>query len=370
MHLKHSLHRTHAIALAIAILIGLALLFSFERKAHSTIAITDTHEHIQSLARAEDLLKAMDTLGIERTVLIPSPIETLTLKGNGLFTDYRSNVDEILRIAVAHPGRFVPFCTLSPKDADALDYLKDCVKRGGKGLKLYNGHSLFYEDFGMPLDAPAMQPIYAYAEEIRLPILYHVNLDTYGSELNRVLEKHPNLALSVPHFMVSGHKLNRVEEWMKRFPNLYTDVSFGFEPFMAAGFQNIENDLKGFRKFILAHPDRVLFGADMVLTDTEHKDSTYMETMLGCYKNMLETKTFRCDAITQLLTTQAEQREAQAKACKPQSGKFCASRWKTAKESRQKAKDSEKMKGLNLPAETLELIYSKNAERFLNSDKR
>ncbi|MBI5421975.1 amidohydrolase family protein [Candidatus Peregrinibacteria bacterium] len=369
MHLKHHLHRTRVLALAIAILIGLALLFSFTRKAHSTIGVTDTHEHIQSLARAEDLLKAMDALGIERTVLIPSPIETLTMKGDGQFSNYRSNVDEILKIAATHPGRFVPFCTLSPKDSDALDYLRDCVKRGGKGLKLYNGHSLFYDGFGMPLDAPAMEPIYAYAEETRLPVLYHVNLDQYGVELEAVLRAHPHLIVSIPHFMVTG-SLGRAGRLLELYPNLYTDISFGFEPFMAAGFEKIGKDLAAFKRFILAHQDRILFGADMVLTDLERKDTPYMKTMLGCYKNLLEKGSFRCDAITQLLTTQYEKLHTQAEACKPQSGKFCAARLKTANEARKKAKDSEKLKGLNLPTETLELIYAKNAERFLASDKR
>ena len=366
MILKPRLHRTHFIALAVALLIGLALLFSFARKAHSTLSIIDTHEHIESLARAEDLLMAMDTVGIERTVLIPSPIETLKMIGNGEFTHYRPNVDEILAITTKHSGRFVPFCTLSPTDADALDYLKDCVKRGGQGLKLYNGHSLFYKGFGMALDAPAMEPIYAYAEKARLPLLYHANLDGYGEELKRILTRHPDLVVSVPHFMVSSNKLSRVSDWMDQFPNLYTDISFGFEPYMATGFRNIGKNTKGFRDFILAHQDRILFGADMVLTDIERKDTPYMEAMLGCYKALLEERSFHCEPITSTLTKSAETIEKQAGRCKPQSGKYCQSKAKQAAEARQRAKDSKKLKGLNLPAETLELIYSKNAEQFLN----
>ncbi len=366
MNPKFRLHPHHWLALVLVLIVGILLFFARAPKAHSTIAITDTHEHIQSLARAEDLLKAMDDLGIAKTVLVPSPIETLEMIGGGTFTDYRPNVDEILKIAAAHPGRFVPFCAISPKDADALDYLKDCVDRGGKGLKLYNGHSLFYDGFGMPLDAPAMEPIYAYAEEAHLPILYHVNLDEYGSELMRVLVKHPNLIVSVPHFMVSGHKLNRVSDWMDKFPNLYTDISFGFEPFMAKGFENIEGNLKEFRDFILAHQDRILFGADMVMTDIERKDTPYMEAMLGCYKALLEQSSFHCEPITETLSKSAETLEGQATRCKPQAGKYCQKKDDEAAEARQRAKNSGKLKGLHLPAGTLELIYSKNAERFLN----
>jgi predicted TIM-barrel fold metal-dependent hydrolase len=358
-------HHAHWLALAALASAGILLFLAHAPKAHSTVAITDTHEHIQSVARSEDLLKVMDTLGIEKTALIPSPIETLKLTGAGTFTGYRQNVDEILKIAKNHPSRFIPFCTISPKDKDALDYLKDCVKRGGKGLKLYNGHSLYYEGFGMPLDAPSMDPIYAYAEETRLPVLYHVNLDEYGAELERVLKKHPHLIASIPHFMVTNN-LDHAAKLLDQYPNLYTDISFGFEPYMAAGFKNINENIQEFQNFILAHQDRILFGADMVLTDTERKDAPYMEAMLGCYKALLEKDTFHCDPITNLLSKSAEKLETIAQRCKPQSGKYCKSRIQEAMEARQNAKDSEKLKGFHLPVETLDLIYSKNAERFLN----
>jgi hypothetical protein len=54
------LHRYHWISLALLALAGLAMLFAYAPKAHSTVAILDTHEHIQSLAKAEELLKAME----------------------------------------------------------------------------------------------------------------------------------------------------------------------------------------------------------------------------------------------------------------------------------------------------------------------
>lgn len=368
MILKLRFQPHHWLALVFATIAGILFFIAFSPQAHSTVAILDTHEHIQSLARAEDLLLAMDDLEVEKTVLVPSPIETLTGGDKGTFTHYRENVDEILKIAEKHPSRFVPFCTLSPKDKDALEYLKDCVKRGGKGLKLYNGHPSYYKGFGMTLDDPAMEPIYAYANETRLPILYHVNLDDYGTEFEAVLKRHPNLIVSVPHFMATG-SLGRAGRLLDQYPNLYTDISFGFEPFMAIGFDKIGNNLAEFRDFILVHRDRILFGADMVLTDTEGKDTPYMESMLGCYKALLEKGSFQCDIITGLKSDEAQKLEAQATACKPQSGKFCQTKILKAETARANAKDSEKLKGLNLPTEVLDLVYSKNAERFLKGGK-
>ena len=61
--------------------------------------IIDIHEHIESLAKAEEFLRAMDAEGIARAVLLPSPIETITLNGNKSFTGQKRNMEEILRIA-------------------------------------------------------------------------------------------------------------------------------------------------------------------------------------------------------------------------------------------------------------------------------
>ena len=198
--------------------VGIALFLAFVLGMISKRSLTDIidiHEHIESLAKAEEFLRAMDAEGIARAVLLPSPIETITLNGNKSFTGHEENMEEIFRIAKKYPNRFIPFCTISPLDADPLAILKSCVEKGGKGLKLYNGHSYYYDVFGAPLDTPSMMPVYAYAQQEGIPVIYHVNINRYGEELERVLSAYPDLRVLVPHFMISSVDITRVEYFFR-----------------------------------------------------------------------------------------------------------------------------------------------------------
>lgn len=365
-HLR--LRTLHWAAILIAILLAGLCFFGFAKRAHSRIGIIDTHEHIGGVAQAEALVEAMDELGIEKTIIVPSPEETLFRLGAD-FTAIHDSERDILNIAKAFPERFIPFCSLDPRESDALVRLKDCVARGGRGLKLYNGHPLFYPIFGMSLDDKAMEPIFDYAEETRLPILFHVNLADYGTELERVLKAHPGLTVSVPHFMASTNNLKRVAALFDQYPNLYTDISFGFEPYMAEGLRVISRKNEGYRDLIARYPDRILFGGDLVLTSAAGRNQTYIEQMLGCYLDLLEKNTYACGPATSIFHQETLKKEASYKQCKPQSGKYCQKKLNEAELARQREKESKALKGLWLDPITLEKIYKENAERFLGSNQ-
>ena len=350
------------------ILLPIAVIFvffpSFKGDAFNDDVI-DTHEHIQSIEQAEILLEANADKGISKTVLLPSPIETLTLNGHESFTGYRQNVDEILKIAETYPDDFIPLCTVSPLDTDALEYVKSCIERGGKGIKLYNGHSYYYDIFGLPLDSPRMMPIYAYAERNHVPLLYHINIQKYRAELENILKKYPDLVLSVPHFMVASTRLEQVEELMDEYPNLYTDVSFGSPEYMAAGLRRIGSIPEKFRAFIEKYPDRILFGTDMVLTKTAYKDKDFVEEVLQCYRDMLEQKIYTCNAVKDYYKKEFDTYAKAYEVCRPKEGKYCISK-KAKMDARKKwYEGTKKINGLDLDAETLEKIYQTNPKRFL-----
>jgi len=353
---------------SVVILLVLLLVFFFVNHAHSDLQLIDTHEHIESMKKAQELLPAMDARGISQTILIPSPIETITLNGNQTFTRYWTNVEAILAIAKAYPNRFIPFCTVDPTDEKAVRLLEKCHKMGGRGLKLYNGHSFYYDTFGIKLDGPELEPIYKYAEKNHLPVLYHVNINNYGEELKRALDKHPDLTVSIPHFMVSSLDLDRVKEILDHYPNTYIDVSFGHEPYMAAGFRRISNDIPKYRAFFEDYADRILFGADMVLTEIERKDQAYMEASLQCYRDILERKRFRCAPVNGYYKQEADKNAEAAKNCRPADGKYCKSRQEKKASFTRWYEDTRILNGLNLKVEILKKIYIDNPTRFLNGN--
>ncbi len=365
---RHHRYFPHFFWLAVIILVIL-LFFLFSEKAHSGIKIIDTHEHIQSLEKAHELKLAMADLGIEKTVLLPSPIETITLNGSKSFTRYQENIDEILKIAETYPESFIPFCTVSPVDSNALEIFKDCHERGGRGLKLYNGHSYYYEIFSTTLDSQLMKPIYAYAERNNLPVLYHVNITKYEKELENILEAFPNLTVSIPHFMVSSINLDKVKNLLDKYPNLYTDISFGNDPFFAAGFRRISKNPQKYIDFMTEYSDRILFGADMVITDIKRKDQEYMETTLKCYSNILEKKKFSCKPVNDFYKKEAEIKREMYEECEPKGGDSCNTKEQKMNSYTRWYKETKILNGLNLSPDILKKIYKENPERWLGANQ-
>jgi predicted TIM-barrel fold metal-dependent hydrolase len=321
------------------------------------------------MTKARVLEQVNRELNIEQTALLVSPIETITLNGNESFTHYRENADEILKIAEEFPGEFLPFCTVSPLDSDALEYIKSCIERGGKGIKLYNGHSYYYGVFGVPLDSPRMAPIYAYAERNKIPVLYHINIVQYGEELENILLEYPGLVIDIPHFMVSSMNLEKVERLFDKYPNLYTDISFGSPEYLAAGFRRISNYTQKYTDFINKYPDRILFGTDMVITETEYKDYDYIKSIIQCYKDVLEKKNFTCGQVSDYYGGESEKLAESYNNCKPNEGRYCLSIKEKLESHTRWHNETKTLNGLKLDDGILQKIYWENPLQFLSANQ-
>lgn len=345
----------------------MAALAIFVRLTSPQILI-DAHEHIQDFSRAELLMAANESAGVKKTILVASPMETLTLNGSKSFTGYRENMDEIFQIAETYPKRFIPFCTISPMDPDAMEYLQECYDRGGKGIKLYNGHSYYHDIFGMPLDSPRMMPVYAFAERNHLPVLFHVNIVKYGDELRRVLDAHPEMVVSIPHYMVSSIDLTKVTSILDQYPNVYTDISFGSTEFLAAGFRRISKDPGKFADFINKYQDRVMFGADMVMTDDPKKDELFMQQRLQCYQDQMQKRRFTCDPVKSYYEDLLSSFQESYDNCEPKEGAYCKSLKTKVDVYQSRLDEVVKLNGLGLSNAVLKKVFAENAQRYLKGD--
>lgn len=251
--------------------------------------IYDIHEHLGE-GNLDTLLYAMAQNNISYTAIMASPRYTLTLKNPG-FDNYKKNNDWLVQTAKTNP--IIPFCTIDPRDADALDTLKNCLANGASGLKLYNGHqSSFYEFLG-PLDRDEMQPIYQYCAANNIPIVYHVNPATNNirEEFENVLSNYSQVKIDCPHWCLSSINNTRFRELYDAYPNLYTDISFGSR-FAQAGFERISKNPEKYKKLVADYQDRIMFGTDMVLTSVKTKE--FASKMIACYKKMLEEEQYEC----------------------------------------------------------------------------
>jgi Amidohydrolase len=284
------------------------------------------------------LLRAMDQTGIERVVLLGSSAFTITSNYRFGFTRYHENNEEIIAAAREHPDRVEAWPTLDPLDAGKLDKLRSYHDSGATGLKLYTGHGFVppgssdYIFSPIAMDHPSMDAVYEYCAAQRLPVCLHINpgpkTPGFADEFVSTLERHPQLLVNAPHWILSTVRPGRLAEFLDVFPNLVTDVSFGVDEFLIAGLRRISRNPLRVRQVVEQRPDRFLFGTDFVVTSARHKTSEWIRIRVETYLSMLSSEQYETPLIP-----------------------------------------SEVLNGLNLPADVLDRIGSKNYVAFRAPDR-
>ena len=308
------------------------------RVRRATFEIINAHEHIQSSRNIPLLLRVMEDCQIKKMVLLGTAKYTIYLNPKYGFSEYDENNEEIIKISNKYPGKFIALCTINPLDADKLEKLKKFIAAGAKGLKLYNGHGYFYDNFfKLPLDDPGMMEVYKYCEEQRIPILYHINSGRFLTQMETILKTFPDLVIIAPHFILTSSNLSLLIRLFDTYPNLYTDVSFGHPDYQVAGFKRISNNIKAFREFMQKYRDRITFGTDIVITSYQAKSRSYIDEVTLSYFDLLEKEEFIIpNSVYKMMS----------------------------KKAREKTDPNEVYKGLHLDDETLRMIYHDNAVRI------
>lgn len=257
--------------------------------------VVNAHEHLYKRAHLDKYLRAAEKTGIARTLFVASSEYTFAGKEGrrDALNDWSSM--EIINASREFPDKIIPFCAIYPGDPDKLEKLKGFVQQGAKGLKLYTGHPNFYEN--RPLDTPDMSPIYAYCEETRLPVCWHVSFRNYEPEFRRVMQQYPRLIVIIPHFGVTFFQpreapFRRFQKLLDDYPTLYTDTSFGTREILVQGLYAIGRDPELFRAFFQKYSDRILFGTDMVVTGNSEKTEEWIELVIRACRDALEKETF------------------------------------------------------------------------------
>lgn len=214
-----------------------------------------------------------------------------------------AEIEPVLKIYEHGKGKFFHFSGLDYRRIDDADWksyvekkLEDDVKLGVKGIKIYKELGLSYRDAGGNLVLPddkRLKPVWDTAAELNLPVLYHVAdpLSAFGQiepsneyydslkadskwwwgapgfpsheeliqAVYRLTEQNKNTTFIFPHCASLTHDLLRVTEFLSKYPNVYVDISarlntLGRQPYSA-------------RDFIMANPDKILWGTDDMWPD-------------------------------------------------------------------------------------------------------
>ncbi len=162
---------------------------------------------------------------------------------------------------------------------------------GASGLKVFKSLGLEYRNPDGSLvraDDPRWDPIWAACGELGMPVLIHTGdpaaffqpIDATNerweelrrhpdwsfyrpgypthaevlAQFEQIVARHPKTTFIGAHVAGSGEDLERVADWLDRYPNLNIDI--------AARIAELGRQPRTARKFLIRHADRVLFGTD------------------------------------------------------------------------------------------------------------
>jgi predicted TIM-barrel fold metal-dependent hydrolase len=225
----------------------------------------------------KEILKAMDSRGAERFVVLPAGVSPEV-------PCFYTGPEDILKFYKKHPDRVIPFCDVDPRsgtnspDSDfswILGYYKDA---GCKGLGEMTAN-LYFDD-------PRCLNLYRQAAKFGFPVLFHLYDRLGGSygladdkglpRLERAMKECPDtifighamtfwaeISADVPEEERAGYPggkvkaPGRLQKLLAKYPNLYGDLSAG------SGLNAITRDKEYGYKFLEEFQDKLMFGTDI-----------------------------------------------------------------------------------------------------------
>lgn len=269
---NHGFSRRDFLAQSALALVGATLAGCATSSA--TEPIIDIHQHVNYSDRPNEiLLNHQRSMGITTTILLPAgtPCErpsTHNGKSNGLAAKCFGN-EACCQFAKAHPREF-RFAANEVPDLDgAAAEIEKYLKRGAVMIA--------ESKFGVECDAPAMQRIYALAQEYRVPVLMHWQFKIYNLGFERfykMLEKFPRVDF-IGHAQTWWANVDKnhadqsvlypkgpitpgglTERYLADYPNMFGDLSAG------SGLNALTRDPSFTPGFFARHQDKLLYGSD------------------------------------------------------------------------------------------------------------
>ncbi|HUQ70968.1 MAG TPA: amidohydrolase [Planctomycetaceae bacterium] len=263
--------------LASSVSVGFALLAPMARAAEEQPVepIIDIHQHTNYRERTNaQLLAHQRAMGVTHTILLPSGRSvqrpsTADGKHNGLGGVGAGGNETALALSRELPKEF-------SFGANDVTDLPDARQEIARYLDL--GAIIIGEQkFGVELDSPACQILYALAAEHRVPILLHVQHGTYNlgfDRLPKMLEKFPQTSF-IGHAQTWWANIDKnhadqtvlypkgkvtpgglTDRYLSDYPNMFADMSAG------SGLNALTRDEDHARGFLDRHQNKILYGSD------------------------------------------------------------------------------------------------------------
>ena len=166
-----------------------------------------------------------------------------------------ASINTFITELVKSDDAFIGFGTLHPGNNNYAEILRSFKQNGLSGLKLHSDFQQFN------IDDPDMYPVYAEAEKLCIPVLYHMGdrkLDfSHPTRLQTVLQCFPNLIVIAAHMGGYSH-------WNEAFDVLTPSKRLYFD--LSSTLQFIDGAL--LRKFLDKFgEEQFFFGSDFPMWD-------------------------------------------------------------------------------------------------------
>lgn len=245
------------------------------------IEIIDVHMHcFTGLAQAPDVICDIEKLrkqGVRHLVVVGLINTQLDVNAMwGLMPDYVENkgdrlfneVDDLLGLVKVSDKMIVPLIDTRHLWGDVPTVLNGYIKQGFKGIK-----GIYLPDkendlgvrgvpgtFGISLKQYRQREweIFSFAQSHDLPLLYHMDIRRYEDEMMALLNDFPKVRVDFAHMGISRKSFRNI---LDCYPNVYTDI--------ASLLPHMRSKSQSYRDFIMHYPDRVCFGSDSFLYQTE-----------------------------------------------------------------------------------------------------
>ena len=200
-------------------LAALALALGGCAAAPTPFPLFDAHVHLNDAAMQ---LALMDEYGVERAVV---------------FWGRSSDNETVAEAALKHPGRFIPFASISPERAAyrfawqredpalvaRLDTLLATGRYKGIGeISLVHDATPGFAATDFSADSKTMAGIMALARKFRVPVMVHCETSRAG-EIEKLLAGYPEVPLIWAHGGYTG--VAEARRMLERHPNLYYELS-------------------------------------------------------------------------------------------------------------------------------------------------
>lgn len=248
--------------------------------------IIDGHIHYAHYSYEDSLMSILAGAGIDRLAVVCTPDDKRL-----------SLVPDAMHLKARHPQKVFVFGGLdisplfmAPDIAgEAFAHYVDVLSEmGADGIKMIEGKAEMRKRLPIPdFDDPVFAPYWEKMAETQTPLIFHVNDPEtfwdaekapdwarergwfYGDgtyidneeqyrQIMNVLDKHPDLNVTFAHFFFLSGQLNRLGDYLDRYPHMHVDLTPGIEMYL-----NFAENPQKARDFFIQYQDRILYGTDI-----------------------------------------------------------------------------------------------------------